>query len=68
VRYAATRTTTVPRIGVSWIVALYLIVGGIVAATHHYWQHLHTLKAWGSALIATALWPLLLAGVNLHIH
>jgi hypothetical protein len=66
VRYAATATT--PRVGVSWIVALYLIVGGIVAATHHYWQHLHTLKAWASALIATVLWPLLLVGVNLHIH
>jgi hypothetical protein len=57
-----------PRFGVSWFVALYLIVGGIVAATHHYWSNLHTLRAWASALLATVLWPLILVGVNLHIH
>ena len=63
------RTATVgPRFGISWFVALYLIIGGIVAATHHYWAHLHTLKGWASALLATVLWPLILVGVNLHIH
>ena len=65
-RYAA--TTAAPRVGVSWLTALYLIIGGIVAATHHYWSNLHTLKAWGSALLGTVLWPLILVGVNLHIH
>ena len=65
-RYAA--ATATPRVGVSWIGALYLIIGGIVAATHRYWSHLHTLKAWGSGLLGTVLWPLLLFGVNLHIH
>jgi hypothetical protein len=55
-----------PRI--SLLVALYLIAGGIIAATHHYWNHLHTLKGWASALLATALWPLILLGVDLHIH
>jgi Na+(H+)/acetate symporter ActP len=64
-RYAATAS---PRVGVSWIAALYLIIGGIVAATHHYWSNLDTLRAWASALLATVLWPLLLVGVNLHIH
>jgi hypothetical protein len=63
------RTATVgPRFGVNWLVALYLIAGGIVAATHHYWTNLHTLKAVLSAILATLLWPLLLAGVNLHVH
>jgi hypothetical protein len=63
------RTATVgPRFGVSWFVALYLIIGGIVAATHEYWSNLHTLKAIVSAVIATVLWPLILVGVNLHIH
>lgn len=66
-RYASTARVG-PRIGVSWLVALYLIVGAIVAATHHYWSNLHTLKAIASALLATALWPLLLLGINLHIH
>jgi hypothetical protein len=65
-RYGA--TTATPRVGVNWLVALYLIIGGVVAATHHYWTHLHTLKAWASAVIATILWPLILVGVNLHIH
>jgi hypothetical protein len=65
-RYAA--TTAAPRVGVSWLAALYLIVGAIVAATHQYWSHLHTLRGWGSALLGTVLWPLILLGVNLHIH
>jgi hypothetical protein len=39
-RYAATNAA--PGVGVSWIAALYLIAGGIVAATHHYWSHLDT--------------------------
>ena len=63
------RTATVgPRFGVSWFVALYLIIGGIVAATHDYWSDVHHLKPFGSAILATLLWPLLLIGVNLHIH
>ena len=63
------RTATVgPRFGVSWLVVLYLVAGGIVAASHHYWSNLHTLKAVVSAVVATVLWPLLLVGVNLHIH
>jgi hypothetical protein len=63
------RTAAVgPRFGVSWFVALYLIAGGIVAATHHYWSNLQTLKAVISAIVATVLWPLILVGVNLHIH
>jgi len=63
------RTATVgPRFGVSWFVALYLIAGGIIAASRHYWSNLHTLKAILSAILATILWPLLLLGVNLHIH
>ena len=60
--------TLMPRFGVNWLVALYLIAGGIVAATHRYWSTLHTLKGIASALVATVLWPLLLVGVNLHIH
>jgi hypothetical protein len=64
-RYAATYA---PRIGVSRLLALYLIIGGIVAATHHYWAHLHTLQGWGSALVSTVSWPLILFGVNLHVH
>ncbi|HEY1530363.1 MAG TPA: hypothetical protein VGF80_06070 [Galbitalea sp.] len=54
--------------GVSWVTALYLICGGIVAATHGYWTNLHALKPVVSAVLATLLWPLLLVGINLHVH
>jgi hypothetical protein len=63
------RTATVgPRFGINWLVAIYLIAGGIVAASHHYWSNLHTLKAIVSAVLATVLWPLILLGINLHVH
>ena len=54
--------------GVSLLMVVYLVAGGIVAATHHYWSNLHTGKAVVSAVLATVLWPLLLVGVDLHIH
>ncbi len=57
-----------PRFGTSWLVTIYLVAGGIVAASHHYWSNLHTLKAVLSAILATLLWPLILVGINLHIH
>jgi hypothetical protein len=53
---------------VNWFVALYLVAGGIVAATHNYWSNIHTLRTITSAVLATLLWPLLLVGINLHIH
>jgi hypothetical protein len=61
-------TTARSRPGVSVFVLVYLVAGGIVAATHHYWSQLHTLKQIISALVATILWPLILVGVNLHFH
>lgn len=61
-------TTTRSRTGVSLITLVYLVAGGIVAATHHYWSQLHTFKQIISALLATVLWPLILVGINLHIH
>ncbi len=47
---------------------IYVIVGVIVASAHHYFTHVSTLKPILSALLAIALWPLLLLGINLHIH
>ena len=57
-----------PRMGVSWLFAIYLIVGGIVAATHHYWANIHGWKGALSGVLATVLWPLILLGINLHVH
>jgi hypothetical protein len=56
------------RPGVSWLFVIYLVAGAIIAATHHYWSNLHSLKAVVSALLATVLWPLVLLGINLHVH
>ncbi|MGZ6572362.1 MAG: hypothetical protein ACXVHJ_15030 [Solirubrobacteraceae bacterium] len=49
------------------LTVVYLVVGVIVAASHHYFQHADTLKPILSALLAVVLWPLLLLGINLHI-
>jgi hypothetical protein len=46
---------------------LYFVLGVIVASAHHYFAHVGTLKPLISAVLAIALWPLLLFGINLHI-
>jgi hypothetical protein len=46
---------------------IYLIIGVVIAASHHYFTHASALKPIISALLAIALWPLLLLGVNLHV-
>jgi hypothetical protein len=56
------------RRGFGLLTVVYLVAGGIIAATHHYWSHPDTVKRIFSALLATLLWPLVLLGVNLHIH
>ena len=45
----------------------YIIVGLIVAAGHHYFEHLDALKPIASAVLAVLLWPLVLLGVGLHL-
>jgi cobalamin synthase len=47
---------------------VYLVVGAIVASTHHYFQNVHSARAIGSAVLAVSAWPLLFLGINLHIH
>ena len=48
--------------------AIWLIVGIILASSHHYFKHVDAIKPIVSALLAIVLWPLLLLGVNLHVH
>jgi hypothetical protein len=57
-----------PRVNVNVLWVIYLVAGGIVSATHHYWSHLHAIKPVVSAILAVVLWPLLLVGINLRIH
>ena len=47
---------------------VYLVIGIVIASSHHYFSHLGTVKLILSALLAVLLWPLILLGVNLHIH
>ena len=47
---------------------VWLIIGIIVASAHHYFTNVATLRLLGSAILAIVLWPLVLVGVNLHIH
>ena len=65
-RYAT--VSAAPRVNVSVLWVIYLVAGGIVSATHHYWSHLRAIKPILSAILALLLWPLLLLGINLHIH
>jgi hypothetical protein len=47
---------------------IYLIVGVVVAASHHYLRHLDGLRSIASAVLAVVLWPIVLLGANLHLH
>jgi len=48
-------------------IVAYVVVGLIVANSHHYFKHLSGVKPVISAVLGVALWPLVLFGVNLHI-
>ena len=41
---------------------LYLVVGAVLASSHHYFEHASTLKPILSALLAVVLWPPLRSG------
>ncbi len=45
----------------------YVVIGVIVASQHDYYVHLTTVSQVVSAVAATALWPLILLGANLHL-
>jgi len=47
---------------------IWLIVGVVVAAIHDYFVDVNTFKEIVSAILAVLLWPLLLIGINLHVH
>lgn len=46
---------------------VYVVIGVIVASQHSYYAHLGSLSRVLSAVVATALWPLILLGANLHL-
>ena len=49
-------------------VAIYLVLGILVAVANNYFDHLTTLGRLLSALLAVVLWPLLLLGLDIRIR
>jgi hypothetical protein len=47
---------------------IWLVVGVVIASSHHYLNHFDTIKVIASAVLAIVLWPLLLLGIDLHIR
>ena len=52
---------------ISWLGVIWIVIGILVAAAHHFFDHLTTIGAFVSALLAILLWPLILLGVNFTI-
>lgn len=50
------------------VVVIYLVVGGVVAGSHHYFDSLSSIGAVLSALLAILLWPLVLFGTKITIN
>jgi hypothetical protein len=51
-----------------FLTVIWVIVGVAVAAQKHYLNNFGTWRLVLSAVLAILLWPLLLLGINLHIH
>jgi len=47
--------------------AVYMVIGVFVALAQNYFDHLNTLGRLLSAILAVALWPLLLFGIDIRI-
>jgi hypothetical protein len=50
------------------LILVWVVVGVAIAAQKHYLEHFNGWRPVLSAVLAIALWPLLLLGINLHIH
>jgi hypothetical protein len=49
------------------VLLAYLVFGVIIASQNAYYADLTTVSQVVSAFVATALWPLILLGANLHL-
>jgi Mn2+/Fe2+ NRAMP family transporter len=52
----------------SFLALVYVVIGVAVAASYDYFERLNTARQILSALLAIALWPLVLLGIDLHIR
>jgi hypothetical protein len=55
------------RSSASLLPLIWVVIGVVVAATHHFFDHLATIGAILSAVLAVILWPLILLGVKIAI-
>jgi hypothetical protein len=55
------------RSGASILPLIWIVIGIVVAATHHFFEHLSTIGAILSAILAVIVWPLILLGVKIAI-
>lgn len=61
------RGVRLSRVVSSLFLLVYIVIGAVVAASHHYFEHLNAVKPIASAALAVLLWPLILFGVSLHL-
>jgi hypothetical protein len=45
---------------------VYVVIGLIVAISHHYFAHIHNIKEVAELVLAILLWPLVLLGVSMR--
>lgn len=57
-----------PAYGPSLAVGIYFVLGLLVAVANNYFDHLTTFGRLISAILAVALWPLLLFGLDIRVH
>jgi hypothetical protein len=50
-----------------WLASLLVLIGAFVAAAHHHYAHAHRLTGGIDAILAIALWPLVLLGVHMKV-
>jgi ABC-type anion transport system duplicated permease subunit len=53
---------------VSLVFVVWVVIGVIVATSHHYFSDLKSLGSFLSALLAILLWPLILLGTKFTIN
>jgi hypothetical protein len=58
---------TLARPRYSLVTLAYVGIGVAIAASHHYFERLDSLRLIGSAILAVLLWPLVLLGIDLHV-
>lgn len=50
------------------LIIAYVVIGVVAASSRNYLENLDTVRRFVSAVLAIALWPLLLLGIDLHIR